>query len=29
MNADKEMREWLQGLDKVRKIVSDSIYKEL
>ncbi len=24
-----ELREWLKGLDKIRKIVSDSIYTEL
>ncbi len=29
MNTDKDMQAWLKGLDKVRKIVSDSIYKEL
>ena len=26
--SDAEMRAWLQGLDKIRKIVSDSIYEE-
>jgi hypothetical protein len=29
MAADPELRTWLQGLDKLRKIVSDSIYQEL
>jgi len=28
MQSDAEMRTWLQGLDKLRKIVSDSIYEE-
>jgi hypothetical protein len=29
MASDPELRAWLQGLDKVRKIVSDSIYQEI
>lgn len=29
MNADKDMLAWLKGLDNLRKIVSDSIYREL
>ena len=29
MATDPELRAWLQGLDKLRKIVSDSIYEEL
>ena len=29
MASDPELRAWLQGLDKLRKIVSDSIYEEL
>jgi hypothetical protein len=29
MNTDKDMQAWMKGLDKLRKIVSDSIYKEL
>ena len=29
MATDPELKAWLQGLDKVRKIVSDSIYNEL
>ncbi len=29
MANDPELRAWLQGLDKLRKIVSDSIYEEL
>ena len=29
MSSDAELRAWLQSLDKVRKIVSDSIYSEL
>jgi hypothetical protein len=29
MNADKDMQAWTKCLDKVRTIVSDSIYKEL
>ena len=28
MASDAELRSWLQGLDKFRKIVSDSIYEE-
>jgi hypothetical protein len=28
-HADKEYMAWLQGLDKIRTIVSDSLYKEL
>lgn len=27
--ADKEFQTWVKGLDKIRTIVSDSIYKEL
>ena len=27
-NASSEYQAWLKGLDKVRKIVSDSIYTE-
>jgi len=27
--ADKQFSEWLAGLDKIRTIVSDSIYREL
>ena len=27
--SDADLRAWLQGLDKYRKIVSDSIYEEL
>ena len=29
MASDPELRAWIQGLDKVRKIVSDSIYEEM
>jgi ABC-type sugar transport system substrate-binding protein len=29
MATDPDLRSWLQGLDKFRKIVSDSIYEEL
>ncbi|MCI0619199.1 hypothetical protein L0244_40025, partial [bacterium] len=29
MAENAELREWLKGLDKIRKIVSDSIYTEL
>lgn len=29
MATDPDLKAWLQGLDKVRKIVSDSIYQEL
>jgi hypothetical protein len=29
MAENAELREWLKGLDKIRKIVSDSIYMEL
>lgn len=29
MATDPELRAWLQSLDKLRKIVSDSIYTEL
>lgn len=28
MKSDPELRSWLQGLDRLRKIVSDSIYEE-
>jgi len=28
-HADKEYMAWLKGLDKIRTIVSDSLYKEL
>lgn len=27
--ADPELRAWVQGLDKLRKVVSDSIYEEI
>ncbi len=27
-NASSEYKEWLKGLDKIRKIVSDSLYTE-
>ncbi|HME37908.1 MAG TPA: hypothetical protein VKG63_03010 [Steroidobacteraceae bacterium] len=27
--ADPEFSEWIKGLDKVRKIVSDSLYQEI
>ena len=27
--TDPELKSWLQGLDKLRKIVSDSVYNEL
>jgi hypothetical protein len=27
-NANSEYKEWLKGLDKIRKIVSDSLYTE-
>jgi hypothetical protein len=29
MASDPELRAWLQGLDKFRKIVSDSVYEEM
>ena len=29
MRHDADLRAWLQGLGKIRKIVSDSIYEEL
>lgn len=29
MATDPEIKAWLQGLDKLRKVVSDSIYNEL
>lgn len=29
MAADAELQAWLKGLDKLRKIVSDSVYQEL
>lgn len=29
MATDPELQAWLKGLDKVRKIVSDSLYQEL
>ena len=29
MSSDADLRTWLAGLSKVRKIVSDSIYEEL
>jgi hypothetical protein len=29
MAADPEVRAWLQGLDKLRKVVSDSVYLEM
>src|SRR6185295_17615111 len=29
MNTDPELKAWLAGLPKVRKIVSDSIYEEI
>ena len=29
LSSDPELRAWLAGLSKVRKIVSDSIYEEL
>jgi hypothetical protein len=29
MATDAELRAWLQGLDKVRKIISDSVYEEV
>ena len=29
MQADPEISTWLKGLDKLRKIVSDSLYEEL
>lgn len=29
MQADADVRTWLQGLDKFRKVVSDSIYSEV
>ena len=29
LSSDPELRAWIQGLDKVRKIVSDSLYTEL
>ena len=27
--TDPELKSWLQGLDKLRKVVSDSVYNEL
>jgi hypothetical protein len=29
LSSDPELRAWIQGLDNVRKIVSDSLYTEL
>lgn len=29
MASDPEIKAWLQGLEKVRKVVSDSIYNEI
>jgi hypothetical protein len=29
MASDADLRAWLQSLDKLRKIVSDSIYSEV
>lgn len=29
MSSDPEVKAWLQSLDKLRKVVSDSIYNEL
>ena len=29
LSADSEYQTWLKGLDKIRKIVSDSLYNEL
>lgn len=29
LRADAEFQSWLQGLDKVRKVVSDSLYTEV
>jgi hypothetical protein len=29
MGADAEFQSWLQGLAKVRKVVSDSLYTEM
>jgi len=29
MRSDADLRAWLQGLAKIRKVVSDSIYEEL
>jgi hypothetical protein len=29
MASDPELKAWIQGLDKFRKIVSDSIYEEM
>ena len=29
LQTDPELRAWVQGLDKFRKIVSDSIYEEM
>lgn len=29
LQTDPEMRAWLQSLDKLRKVVSDSIYEEM
>jgi hypothetical protein len=29
MASDPELRGWLQSLDKLRKVVSDSVYQEL
>ena len=29
MRSDADLRAWLEGLGKIRKIVSDSIYEEI
>jgi len=29
MASDPELKSWLQSLDKLRKVVSDSVYNEL
>jgi hypothetical protein len=29
LRADKDYATWIKGLDKIRTIVSDSIYREL
>ena len=29
LRSDPELRAWTQGLDKLRKVVSDSIYEEM
>ena len=29
MASDPDLRAWVEGLDKIRKIVSDSLYQEL